>query len=355
MAVDVARPEAERSALPRLHGLVRVAVAIAAVVAVVLLVPPLLSPQWMGIMVQALLMALPTLGLTLLAGYGGQFSIASGGLLATGAAVTAWLTIQVGLPSLVGVVGATAAGAVVGLIVGLPALRVRGLYLLLATLAAHFILLYLFRRYISGEFGAIGALYEPLTLLGVRFDTPEEWFTLLVPVVALVMAFVANVKRSGVGRSLLAMKQNEVAAAASGINVARLKLAVFIVSSALTAFAGALYALYFQSIAADFFTLHMAINFYVALIVGGQLVAAGAVIGSIFVASGPTLVGNLSRSLDSAWLNEHATELTNLVFGLAIIVVLLIQPKGVWGLVESAARRIRSALADRARPREVQP
>jgi branched-chain amino acid transport system permease protein len=309
--------------------------------AVILLLPAWLSTQWMSIAVQAQLLALGTLALTLLAGYGGQFSIASAGLYAVGAAALGALQLQAGLPTLVGLAGATAAGALVGLAVGLPALRLRGLYLLLATLAVHFIALYFFRRYVSGSYGPIGLLYDPLTIGGIAFNKDSAWFYLLVPVIALVALFVRNVRHTGVGRSLLAIKQNEVAAAASGIDVVHTKLAAFVFSSALTSLAGALYGLYLLTIAADYFTLQMAINLYVALIVGGQLSAGGAIIGSIFVSAGPTLVANLSSRTDSGWLSAHAGEVTNMAFGIAIIVVLMVQPNGLWGIVDWCARKLR--------------
>jgi branched-chain amino acid transport system permease protein len=314
-------------------------VALALFAVIVLLLPSLLSPQWLTIAVQAQLLALGTLALTLLAGYGGQFSVASAGLYAVGAAVLAALQLQAHLPTLIGLLGATLAGALVGLAVGLPALRLRGLYLLLATLAVNFIALYFFRKYVNGSYGSIGILYDPLSIAGITFNQDKNWYFLLVPVLLVVGLFVHNTRRTGVGRSLLAIKQNEVAAAASGIDVVHTKLAAFVFSSALTALAGALYGLYFLTIAADYFTLQMAINLYVALIVGGQLSAAGAIIGAVFVSAGPTLVSNLSSSTDSAWLAGHAGEVTNFVFGVAIIVVLIVQPTGLWGLVDRLVRR----------------
>lgn len=304
-------------------------------IGILIYLPSVLSVQWMGIAVQALLLALATLALTLLAGYTGQFSIASAGLLAVGAAVLAAISLQLGAPILIGLLGATAAGALVGLIVGLPSLRLKGLYLLLATLAAHFILLYFFRRYVSAAFGPIGIIYQPLELFGITFNNDRNWYFLLLPLVGVTMWYVSNVRKSGVGRSLLAIKQNEVASAASGIDVGRLKLSAFIISSALTAFVGALYGLYFQSIASDYFTLQTAINLYVALIVGGQLAAGGAVIGGLFVAAGPTFVANLSKSTNIGWLTDHSGELTNFLFGVAIIVVLMARPGGIWSFVES--------------------
>jgi branched-chain amino acid transport system permease protein len=313
-------------------------------VVVVLALPSVLSPEWMTVAVQALLLSIGTLGLTLLAGYGGQFSIASSGLLAAGAGVLAALSVKGGLPPLVGIAGAVVAGAVIGLLVGLPALRLRGLYLLLATLAAHYILLYGWRQYLNHSYTATGILYDPLQILGVKFTTDRSWLFLLAPVVAVIGIFVANVKHTGVGRSLFALNQNEVAAAASGIDVARLKLVTFVVSSALTALGGALYGLYYQSLTAEYFTLQMAVNYYVALIVGGRYFAGGAVVGATFVAAGPVALTDLSSSVGGGWLSDHAGEATNFLFGLVIIVVLITRPDGLWGLVDAGRRRLRAAV-----------
>jgi branched-chain amino acid transport system permease protein len=331
---------APRSGMPRTSDLVRWVAALLVFV-LVLLLPGVLSVQWMAIAVQALLLSLAVLALTMLAGYAGQFSIASGALLAVGAGVLAWLTIQIGLSPILGIIGAAIGGGLVGLFVGVPSLRLRGIYFLLATLAVNFIALYFFGKYVTNEFGTLGLIYSPLEVLGTKFTSDKNWFYLLVPIVALVMIFTRNVRRSAVGRSLLAIKQNEVAAAASGIDVVHLKLSVFVISSALTAVAGALYGYYFQSIASNYFTLQMAINMYVALIVGGQLSPAGAVVGSVFVSAGPTVVSELSKSTESAWLSIHGGEVTNFIFGALIIVMLLVQPAGIWGAVEWVGTYVR--------------
>lgn len=324
---------------------IQLAAGAALVLAALLIVPGAASPVWLGIVVQGLLLSLAVLGLTVLAGYGGQFSIASAGFMAIGAGVFVHLTTQMDVPLPLGLLGAVVAGALSGLVVGLPALRLRGVYLLLSTLAAHFIVIYFFAKYAGEVFGVYGVTFEPLEVAGVAFDTDEKWFYLLVGVVVLVSLFVGQLRRTGVGRSLLAIKQNEVAAAASGIDVVRLKLSAFVVSSALIAFTGALYGLYYRALASDFFTLQMAINLYVALVVGGQLAAMGAVIGGMFVAAGPTLVADLANAVENDWLLLHAPELTDLFFGIAILVILLVQPKGVWGLgtslVQSLAGRLR--------------
>jgi branched-chain amino acid transport system permease protein len=308
---------------------------------VVLALPSVLSDQWLAVAVQGLLLCFGTLGLTLLAGYGGQFSIASAGLMAVGAAGQAICTLQIGAPAVVGLVGAMLFGGAVGLLIGLPALRVKGLYLMLATLAAHFIALYFWRRYVNDNYGAIGVIYDPLNVLGFDIATDRDWYFLLVPLVALVMLFVANVKHTGVGRSLFAIKQNEVAAAASGINVPHLKLAAFVVSSALTALGGALYAQYYLSLTSEYFTLQLAINFFVALIVGGQFFAGGAVVGAMFVVAAPVFLTNLSNSVGNDWLTAHTGEVTNFIFGAAIIAVLMTQPGGIWGGVDWVQRRLR--------------
>ncbi len=322
--------------------------------AVVIALPALLSGQWLALVVQGLLLSLVVLGLTVLAGYGGQFSIASVGLLAVGAAVLGVVTTQLGAPPLVGIVGATLGGALVGLLVGLPALRLRGLYLMLSTLAAHFIAVYAYGRYVSEQYGAYGLVFDPLSVAGVRFDSDTKWFYLLAVLVGLVAWFVRNLRGTGQGRSLLAMKHNEIAAAASGIDVARLKLTTFVTTSALTAFAGSLYGFYYQSLSGDFFTLQTAINLYVALVVGGQFSGAGAVLGSMFVVAGPTLVTKLAGGLNMSWLDKHSSEATSWLFGLSIVLVLVLQPAGLWGWIERGWRwlrcRLRRPVTSAARP-----
>ncbi len=196
--------------------LIRRLIVLAVLLVVVAVIPSLVSAPWLVILVQVLIISIATLALTVLAGYGGQFSIASAGLFATGAGVLGWLINTVQLPTPLALLGAILGGALVGLLVGLPALRLRGLYLMLSTLAANFILIFLFSKYAS-NFGEYGLTFAPLEFLGAAVETDTQWFYLLSVVVILVGIFVTNLRETGFGRSLLAIKQNEVSAAAAGI------------------------------------------------------------------------------------------------------------------------------------------
>ena len=304
------------------------------VLALLLLLPSLLSAQWLSVAVQALLLSFGALGLVLLAGYGGLFSLASAGLTAAGATALAVLCVKSGLPVPLGLLGAGFTGAALGLIIGVPALRLRGLYLLLSTLAANFILLYIFDQYVNKQFGVAGILYNPLTIFGIKISDDTHWYYTLLPVIALLMVFVSNVKHTSVGRGLFAMKQNEVSAAASGIDVPRLKLTAFMASSIFTAVGGAFYGLYYLSLNGDYFTLQASINYYAALIIGGQYFAGGAVVGCVFVAGAPVLLQNIAGHFGGGWLSTNSAELANILFGVAVIGILLLRPDGLWSIVE---------------------
>ena len=145
--------------------LIRRLIVLAVLLVVVAVIPSLVSAPWLVILVQVLIISIATLALTVLAGYGGQFSIASAGLFATGAGVLGWLINTVQLPTPLALLGAILGGALVGLLVGLPALRLRGLYLMLSTLAANFILIFLFSKYAS-NFGEYGLTFAPLEFFG---------------------------------------------------------------------------------------------------------------------------------------------------------------------------------------------
>ena len=178
----------------------------------------------------ALIAIMGAVALNLLVGYTGLLSMGHSAFFAIGAMGGGILGVQAGLPFIVVVLGSGLFGAAVGTLVGLPSLRLRGLYLLLSTLALHFIVLYLFLRYQLGQFGPAGISFETATLFGFDIATDKRWYFVLLVVAALFIVVTRNLLKMREGRAFIAIRDHEVAAAATGVNPSMVKLKAFAVT-----------------------------------------------------------------------------------------------------------------------------
>ena len=182
------------------------------------------------------------LSLNYLTGCAGLISIGHAAFYATGAMTAAIVGTQWGWPFPVVLIAAGGAGALVGLVAGLPSLRVRGLYFVLSTLAVHHVIVFAFLEYQFRFFDVVGVPYNPATLGPYELNTPMRWYFFLLPTVALVYWALRNSLNTREGRALMAMRDHELAATAVGVDVRISRLKAFAFSSAITAMAGALYA-----------------------------------------------------------------------------------------------------------------
>lgn len=298
-----------------------------------------------------LIMMLGSLSLTYLTGSAGLVSIGHGAFYAVGAMTAAVTGTQLGWPFPLALLAAALAGAVAGTLAGLPSLRVRGLYLLLATFAMHYIVQFLFSEYQYKFFDVVGVPLKEAKLGPLELNSQMRWYFFLLLLVLLVFVLLRNSLRSREGRALMAMRDHELAATSAGIDVRVLRVKAFAFSSAIAAMAGAVYAYYMTSVTPEFFGIMFAIQFIAIIIVGGMGSLGGALAGAALWLLLPSVITGMAAEMAGSGgalarlLADNKPQLVNLAFGLLVIVFLIFAPTGMAGLV----RRLRGRLAHGSR------
>jgi branched-chain amino acid transport system permease protein len=293
-----------------------------------------------------LIAMLGALSLNFLTGCAGLISIGHAAFYATGAMTAAIAGTQWGWPFPAVLVAAAAAGAFAGVMAGLPSLRVRGLYFVLSTLAAHHVIIYVFQEYQFQYFDVVGVPYNPAALGPIELNSPIRWYFFLLPLVALIYWALRNALRTREGRMMLAMRDHELAATSAGADVRILRLKAFAFSSAIAAMAGALYAYLLTNVTSETFGLDFAIDFIAMIIIGGLGSLTGSLMGAALWLLLPSIISGLASQAAGATgplrflLVDHKPQLTQLIFGLLIILLLIFAPGGIAGV----GRKLRGLL-----------
>ncbi len=268
--------------------------------------PWLLAEYWLAQLTFVLIYGIVGLGLMLLAGFTGQFSLGHAAFLGTGAYTQAVLT-HLGLPFPLGLVAAAAISAAVGVVVALPSLRLKGIYLAIATLAFGFIVEEIFARWESVTGGNAGLSVKSPQLFGWSVGSGDGFYFLCLAVTVLCTLAILNLLRSPIGRAFVAIRDSEISAQSMGIQLARYKTLSFAISAALAGLGGALYAQQISFISPDH----------------------GAFLGAIFLIAMPQLIG-MSKDWLPATIGE-APGLQALVYGLVLIGFVMFEPLGIYG------------------------
>jgi len=283
-------------------------------------------------------------GLNILMGYSGQLSIGHAGFMAVGAYTTAILSNSLGLPFLASLILSGLSAGLVGLLFGMPSLRVKGFYLAITTIAAQFIIIWILNHWTDMTHGAMG-MSVPMAEIGpLRFDNEASQFYLIMSVAALSVLFATNLARGRIGRAFIAVRDNDLAAEVMGINVFAYKLLAFFLGCFFAGIAGSLYAQYRGNITPEDFTFVQSILYIGILIIGGLGTAIGPILGVIFIRLLEQLVIYLSPMIEQTFSGlptGFATGLSPLVFGLAMIVFLIFEPHGLahrWQLFKASYR-----------------
>lgn len=267
-------------------------------------------------------------GLMLLSGFTGQISMGHAAFLAIGAYTEAVLQAK-GMPFVISAPIAVVFAGIAGVIIGLPALRLTGIYLAIATLAFGFIVEEVLARWESVTNGNSGMLVSNVKLVFGKLDS--DWgFYYLCMVCAIAAGFaVFNLLRSHTGRAFIAIRDSEVSAQSMGVNLARYKTLSFAISAAITGLAGALYAHQIRFLSPEQFTIVMSIEFLMMIVIGGMGSLHGAVFGAIFVIVLPELI-----SVGKDYLPQVVAEQTGLkgtLFGIIMMMIILFEPQGIFG------------------------
>jgi branched-chain amino acid transport system permease protein len=319
-----------------------------AVIAIVACVYPLLAGSYYtylgGLTLTAVIGAV---AMNLLTGYTGLISFGAAAFLAVGGYAVAIIATVWGLSFWLALPVAVIAAALVGLVVGVPSLRLRGLYMVLTTLALHYIVIYLADRYQRHEGKIGGFTISPPSFLGHRLGSPTDRYYLSLALAALAVLYCAHLLRTRVGRAFIAVRDRDSAAAILGINVSAYKLAAFVVSSALLGLCGALQALNAGNVTVENYDLLVAVNFIAMFIIGGTASLRGSVIGAAFVTLLPVAVRNLLGHVPAGTplfsrLDAHVFDVNAVIFGLLIILFVRLEPAGLIGLWDRLVRSVGS-------------
>lgn len=306
-----------------------------AVLAVIVAVLPfVLDNYWLSLANTAMIAAIGAIGLNILVGYTGQISLGQGGFLAVGAFTSAILTDRVGIPAPFSIIGAVMLTAAIGVIVGLPALRLKGLYLAIATLASQMVILFIVRRWGFLTEGQGFLDVSRLEVFGFRLDRAnfeQQWYLILLVIAIFAALTATNLFRTGVGRSFMAVRDQDIAASAMGVNLTRAKLTAFAVSNGYVGLAGALMAHYTEILSWEKFTIDVSILYLAMIIVGGMGSIAGAIYGAVFMTLLPVVVREIADVVGGAVpiIKNQLPAVEHGIFGLTIIVFLIFEPRGL--------------------------
>jgi branched-chain amino acid transport system permease protein len=289
-----------------------------------------------------LVYAVAAIGQDWLMGRAGQISLGVAAFMLIGSFTTAQTAGATWAPFPVPLIVSAAVGGIIGLIIGVSGLRFRGLYLALSTLALQFIVSYLAEEYQASN--QAGYTVATPKMLGVTFTQGRPFDFLLLLILGLLMLAMQGLYSRAPGRAWAAIRQNESAAAVAGVNVRQWKLAAFIGSSAVTAVAGGLLAYQVGQVSYEPYTLDLTISVLIMVFVGGLGSQWGAVMGATLVIFLPNWLQDLTLRLSdlpalSSWLASNESQVSDAIYGLALLLVLLFQRKGIVGVIE----RIESA------------
>jgi len=271
------------------------------------------------------------MGLNLLIGFTGQISLGHAGFFAIGAYTAAFFATTFKVPFLPAMLLAGILAAIAGAIVGIPCLRLRGLYLAMATMSFGVVIEYIVINWESVTRGVRGISIPKPTILGMAFDNDRKFYFLILFIVILMVIIAKNIVRTKVGRAFVAIRDRDIAAEVIGVDLTKYKVLSFVISSFYGGVAGCLYSYYVSYVHPEHFNLLLSIEYIAMIIVGGLGTILGSILGAIFI----TIVPDLLK-IFAVWLGKMIPgfagkydENWNLaMFGILIILFLIFEPGG---------------------------
>jgi len=306
--------------------------------------PLFASEYWFSVVNLMAITVIAVLGLQFLTGYCGLISIGHAAFMAVGSYISAMLTTHLGWSFWVALPCAGIGAGIIGLIFGLPALRIKGFYIAVTTLAAHFVIIWAIVH--GGDLtGGVMGLSAPAPKLGgIVFDSERAFFFLIVFVAVVMTFFGKSIMRGKIGRAFVAVRDNDIVAEFIGVNIFRYKVLAFILSCLYAGIAGSLYAHYLGHINEELFPLIESIWMLGMIIIGGLGSITGAIFGAMFIrllSYGiyylTPMIGAAIPALEMSIANAS----TKLVFGVVIILFIVFEPRGLyhrWEIILTKAR-----------------
>lgn len=298
------------------------------------------SNAWIDIANTALIASIAAVALNLLLGHTGLVSIGNAAFLAVGAVVAAQVADLNGGPFWLAALAGTGAAAFVGLLLAIPAGRIKGLYLAMGTLAFHFIVVATVQEVQTRQVGSGGYRLPTASIAGFEVSSIHRWYVLLLVCLTLTLLFVRALLTRKPGRAWRAIREQQSIAAMSGISVWRYKVWAFVVSSAIVGFAGVLSAYYISIITSETFVLHLAVLYLAYVIIGGMGSMYGPVIGAFFLVSLPHLVKGTRSAMGFDSTGQNIFYIQDAAIGAAVVLMILIEPLGLARLGSRALRGI---------------
>ncbi|MDD3448133.1 MAG: branched-chain amino acid ABC transporter permease [Gammaproteobacteria bacterium] len=309
-------------------------------VVVLLLAPLVLNAYYLNLLIQIGYYGIAALGLNILVGFTGQISLGHAAFFGFGAFASAWINNSFGIPVILSIPLAGLLTTAVGMIVGVPAGRIKGLYLAIATLASQFILEDFFARAEWFTGGSSGSLANSISLFGYQMGTDQRYFYVVLFFVVVMFLFGANLLRTRDGRAFVAVRDHYLSAEIMGINLTKYRILSFGISSFYAGIGGALYGHYLGFVSAEGFTILLSIQFLGMVIIGGLGSVMGALLGTTFMVLLPevmtSLVGTVGDLLPG--LSQGVAYIKQMAIGLAIILFLIFEPDGLahrWKMIKA--------------------
>lgn len=271
------------------------------------------------------------IGLNILVGYTGQISLGQGGFMAVGAYTAGILTARLGMPWYASTVVACLVTALVGAVFGIPSLRLKGLYLAIATLAAQEIILWVVTHW-EVVTGGVDALVVPNPkLFGLQMNTDFNFYWVVWGLAGVTALLTVNLFRTKYGRAFIAVRDQDIAAQVMGVDIFRYKLLAFAISSFFVGLAGALTAHYRSIVTWERFTIEVSVLYLAMIIIGGLGSVSGSFFGATFMTLMPAALTNIGRTLKATlpFIDAIIPFIREATFGLVIILFLIFEPEGL--------------------------
>lgn len=302
------------------------------------------SDRWIAVLIQIGYLGIAALGLNILVGFTGQISLGHAAFFGFGAFASAWLNNTFAIPVILAMPLAGVMTTAVGMVFGIPAARIKGLYLAIATLASQFILQDFFARADWFTGGTAGALAAPFSLFGWRLSGDRQYYYVVLAWLVILYLAATNLMRTRDGRALVAVRDHYLSAEVMGINLTKYRILSFGISSFFAGMGGALYAHYLQYVSVEGFDLLLSIQFLAMIIIGGLGSISGTLMGTAFMVLLPEALGGIVGLLQQTeWgdipaITHGLAFLKQAAIGLAIVLFLIFEPDGLahrWQLIKA--------------------
>lgn len=301
------------------------------IVLIVLSLPLFVTNYWIGLLTLCAIASVGAIGLNILTGFTGQISIGVGAFLGVGGYTSAILTSTYDLSFWISLPLAGIVTALIGGLFGIPSLRLKGLYLAIATLAAQVIILFTISRWDSLTGGTAGMVLNRPTIGSYSLSSNTGYYYLCVIILLLTVMFATNLIRTRTGRAFLAVRDRDIAAQIMGINLFKYKVMAFAISSFFVGIAGALLAHYTMIVSPELYNFHVSIEYLAMILIGGLGSIFGSILGAVFITLLPVSLGSLIDILAAFMpdLYQLFSAFKEFVFGLVIILFLIFEPGGL--------------------------